>query len=339
MNVKIFLYIQELLFLLNSFKYKLFTEEQKNTYLVTTVGKIKFNEILPDTFPYLNEPGKENLEGITPTKYFLPMGTDISKAIKDMPLVDAFKKKDLIALIAQVFKRYKTTETSVFLDKLKDLGFKYSTISGISISMSDVITSKTKAQVIKDTQASVDKVNKQFARGLITDEERYKSVCKLWNDATDKVSAELTDLAKKDMKNPILMMMNSGARGNVSQFTQLSGMRGLMAKPNGESIEIPITSNFIEGSNVTEFFLGTHGARKGTADTALRTADSGYLTRRLVDVSQDIIVREEDCGTLAGVEVSDFIGEKEGDVIEPLYDRIVGRFTATKVIDPNTKKS
>jgi DNA-directed RNA polymerase subunit beta' len=322
----------------NSFKYKLFTEEQKNTYLVTTVGKIKFNEILPDTFPYLNEPGKENLEGITPTKYFLPMGTDISKAIKDMPLVDAFKKKDLIALIAQVFKRYKTTETSVFLDKLKDLGFKYSTISGISISMSDVITSKTKAQVIKDTQASVDKVNKQFARGLITDEERYKSVCKLWNDATDKVSAELTDLAKKDMKNPILMMMNSGARGNVSQFTQLSGMRGLMAKPNGESIEIPITSNFIEGSNVTEFFLGTHGARKGTADTALRTADSGYLTRRLVDVSQDIIVREEDCGTLAGVEVSDFIGEKEGDVIEPLYDRIVGRFTATKVIDPNTKK-
>ena len=322
----------------NSFKYKIFTEEQKDTYLVTTVGKIKFNEILPDSFPYVNDPSKDNLEGITPMKYFLPMGTDIKKTISEMPIVAPFIKKTLVALIAQVYKRYKTTETSVFLDKLKNLGFKYSTVSGISISMSDVITSKSKDQVIKDTQTSVDKVNKQFARGLITEDERHTSVCDLWLKATDTISAELQDLAKKDTKNPILMMMNSGARGSISQFTQLSGMRGLMAKPNGEYIEIPITSNLIEGSDVTEFFLGTHGARKGTADTALRTADSGYLTRRLVDVAQDIIVRENDCGTLAGVEVSDFVDEKSGDVIETLFERIVGRYSATKIIDPNTKK-
>ena len=322
----------------NSFKYKIFTDEQKNTYLVTTVGKIKFNEILPDSFPYVNDPSKDNSEGITPMKYFLPMGTDIKAAISEMPIVAPFVKKTLITLIAQVYKRYKTTETSVFLDKLKDLGFKYSTVSGISISMSDVITSATKDQVIKDTQASVDKVNKQFARGLITEEERHTSVCDLWLKATDSIAAELQALAKKDIKNPILMMMNSGARGSISQFTQLSGMRGLMAKPNGEYIEIPITSNLIEGSDVTEFFLGTHGARKGTADTALRTADSGYLTRRLVDVAQDIIVRENDCGTLAGVEVSDFVDEKSGDVIETLFERMVGRYSATKIIDPKTKK-
>ena len=322
----------------NSFKYKIFTEEQKNTYLVTTVGKLKFNEILPGTFPYLNEPDKENIGGVTPMKYFLPMGTDLKKAVAEMPLVEPFTKKTLTALIAAIFKLYKTTETSVFLDRLKDQGFKYSTVSGISISMSDVVTSQSKEKIIAETNEKVNKVNKQFARGLITDEERHNTVIDLWNHATDEISAELQDLAKKEIKNPILIMMNSGARGSISQFTQLSGMRGLMAKPNGEPIEIPITSNLIEGSNVTEFFLGTHGARKGTADTALRTADSGYLTRRLVDVAQDIIVREEDCGTLAGVDVTDFVDERSKDLIEPLYDRIVGRYAATKVVDPETKK-
>ena len=322
----------------NSFKHKVFTDEQKDHYLVTTVGKIKFNEILPDSYPYLNEPTKENLEGITPMKYFLELGTDIKKAISEMPIVEPFGKKTLNNLISQIFKRYKTTETSVMLDKLKDLGFKYSTISGISISMSDVITSDIKEQVISDTQDKVDKVTKQFARGLITEEERHKTVVELWNKATDTVSANLKELAAKDTKNPILMMMNSGARGNISQFTQLSGMRGLMAKPNGEPIEIPIKSNLIEGADVTEFFLGAHGGRKGTADTALKTADSGYLTRRLVEVVQDVIVRETDCGTMAGVEIGDLLDDN-GEVIEPLIDRIVGRYTATKVIDPETKKT
>ena len=322
----------------NSFKHKVFTDEQKDMYLVTTVGKIKFNEILPDSYPYLNEPSKDNLEGITPMKYFLPLGTDIPKAIAEMPITEPFAKKSLNNLIAQIFKRYKTTETSVMLDKLKDLGFKYSTISGISISMSDVITSSIKEKVISETQEKVDKVTKQFSRGLITEEERHNTVVELWNKAVDTVSDDLKDVAKKDTKNPILMMMNSGARGNISQFTQLSGMRGLMAKPNGEAIEIPIKSNLMEGVDVTEFFLGAHGGRKGTADTALKTADSGYLTRRLVEVVQDVIVREADCGTMAGVDVGDLLDDN-GTVIEPMIERIVGRYTATKVIDPETKKT
>ena len=322
----------------NSFKHKVFTDEQKDMYLVTTVGKIKFNEILPDSYPFINEPSKENLEGITPMKYFLPMGTDIKKAIKEMPLTEPFVKKTLVNLTSQIFKRYKTTETSIMLDRLKDLGFKYSTISGISISMSDVITSSIKEDVINTTQEKVDKINKQFQRGLITDEERHNAVVDAWAKAKDDVSDELKKLAKEDKKNPILIMMNSGARGSIDQFTQLSGMRGLMAKPNGETIEIPVKSNLIEGADVTDFFLGAHGGRKGTADTALKTADSGYLTRRLVEVVQDVIVREADCGTMGGVEVGDLLNDN-GEVIEPLIDRIVGRFTATKVIDPNTKKT
>ena len=322
----------------NSFRHKVFTEEQQNMYLVTTVGKIKFNEILPDTYPFINEPSKENLEGITPMKFFLPMGTDIKKAIKEMPLSEPFKKKTLVNLTSQIFKRYKTTETSIMLDRLKDLGFKYSTVSGISISMSDVITSSIKEDVINETQEKVDKINKQYDRGLITDEERHNAVVDAWAKAKDDVSDELKKLASEDKKNPILIMMNSGARGSIDQFTQLSGMRGLMAKPNGETIEIPVKSNLIEGADVTDFFLGAHGGRKGTADTALKTADSGYLTRRLVEVVQDVIVREADCGTMAGVEVGDLLNDN-GEVIEPLIDRIVGRFTATKVIDPTTKKT
>ncbi|MBE6158405.1 MAG: DNA-directed RNA polymerase subunit beta' [Firmicutes bacterium] len=322
----------------NSFRHKIFTDEQKDMYLVTTVGKIKFNEILPNSYPYLNEPTKENIEGMTPMKYFLPMGTDIPKAISELPITEPFAKKAFKNLIAQIFKRYQTTETSVMLDKLKDLGFKYSTIAGISISMSDVITSSIKEDVINDTQEKVDKVQKQFARGLITEEERHNTVVDLWNKAVDTVSKDLEDVAKKDTKNPILMMMNSGARGSISQFTQLSGMRGLMAKPNGETIEIPIKSNLMEGVDVTEFFLGAHGGRKGTADTALKTADSGYLTRRLVEVVQDVIVREADCGTMAGVDVGDLLDDN-GEVIEPMIERIVGRYTATKVIDPETKKT
>jgi DNA-directed RNA polymerase subunit beta' len=322
----------------NSFRHKIFTDEQKDMYLVTTVGKIKFNEILPNSYPYLNEPTKENIEGMTPMKYFLPMGTDIPKAISELPITEPFAKKAFKNLISQIFKRYQTTETSVMLDKLKDLGFKYSTIAGISISMSDVITSSIKEDVINDTQEKVDKVQKQFARGLITEEERHNTVVDLWNKAVDTVSKDLEDVAKKDTKNPILMMMNSGARGSISQFTQLSGMRGLMAKPNGETIEIPIKSNLMEGVDVTEFFLGAHGGRKGTADTALKTADSGYLTRRLVEVVQDVIVREADCGTMAGVDVGDLLDDN-GEVIEPMIERIVGRYTATKVIDPETKKT
>ena len=321
-----------------SFKHKLFTEEQLDKYLVTTVGKLIFNEILPDTFPYLNEGTKENIEGITPNKYFLDMVVNIPEEIKKMELVSPFIQKTLGQIIAQVFKRYKTTETSVMLDKLKDLGFKYSTIAGITVSAADVVRSDSKDKIIAEAKEKVEKLKKQYKKGLITETERYNGVIKIWSDATDEVKNELAKLSKDDFKNPIFMMMNSGARGKISNFTQLAGMRGLMAKPDGTTVEVPITSCFIEGLSVSEFFLSTHGSRKGSADTALRTADSGYLTRRLVDVAQDIIVKEHDCGSIQGVEVKELIDERDNSVIEPLSERILGRYSAKKIINPETKE-
>ena len=322
-----------------SFKHKLFTEEQLDKYLVTTVGKIKFNEILPDTFPYLNEGTKENIEGITPSKYFLEMGTNLEETIKAMPLVSPFVQKTLGQIIAQVFKRYKTTETSSMLDKLKDQGFKYSTIAGITVSAADVVRSDAKKEIISDAKKRVDKINKQYQKGLITESERYNGVIQIWSEATDQVKNALAEISKDDFKNPIFMMMNSGARGKISNFTQLAGMRGLMAKPDGTTVEIPITSCFMEGLSVSEFFLSTHGSRKGSADTALRTADSGYLTRRLVDVAQDIIVKDYDCGSMQGVVVYDLINDKDGSVIESLDERILGRYASKKIINPETKET
>ena len=322
----------------NSFKHKLFTENQKGKYLVTTVGKIKFNEILPDSFAYINEPTSDNIQNITPNKYFIEKGANIPEVIKEMPLVKPFPKGTLEKIIAQIFKRYKTTETSIMLDKLKDLGFKYSTVAGITISISDVVTSEKKNEIIEEANKMVEKINKQYSRGLITNEERFNKVISTWDQAKGQVQKELQAKADADLDNPIFMMMHSKARGSISNFTQIAGMRGIMAKPDGTPVEIPITSNFREGLSVAEFFLSTHGARKGSADTALKTADSGYLTRRLVDVSQDIIVREEDCGTENGVVVRAFINDKTGEVIEKLYDRIVGRYANKKIINPETKE-
>ena len=322
----------------DSFKYKLFTETQKGKYLVTTVGKLKFNEILPDSFAYVNEPTLDNIQNITPNKYFINKGENIPEVIKAMPLVKPFAKGILESIIAQIFKRYKTTETSIMLDKMKDLGFKYSTVAGITVSISDVVTSEHKEELIAEAQKMVEKVNKQYQRGLITDEERLEKVIQTWHSCKDKVQKELEEYANKYVDNPIFMMMHSKARGSISNFTQIAGMRGLMLKPNGDTIEIPVLSSFKEGLSVAEFFLSTHSARKGSADTALKTADSGYLTRRLVDVSQDIIVREEDCGTENGVVVKAFINDKTGEVIEKLYDRIVGRYTNKKIINPTTKE-
>ena len=319
-----------------SFKHKIFPDYLLDKYLVTTVGKIIFNEILPDTFQYVNEATSENLEKVIPSKFFINKGENIKEKVSEMPITKPFTKGDLESIIAQVFKRYKTTETSVFLDKLKDLGFKYSTKAGITIAISDIVTSKNKDEILKEGNETVDKINKQFSRGLITEEERFKKVIEVWNNAKLKVQKELEQYSKEDVDNPIFIMMRSKARGNLNNFTQLAGMRGLMAKPNGESVEIPITSSFIEGLSVSEFFLSTHGARKGSADTALKTAESGYLTRRLVDVAQDVIVREEDCGTLQGVVVEEIKDEKAGTVIESLYDRILGRFTNKKVVNPDT---
>ena len=292
----------------NSFKHKVFLDSHKDQYLVTTVGKLIFNEILPDSFPYVNEPTDENIEKYTPNKYFIAPGENIPEKIKEIPKADAFKKGTLEKIIAQMFKKYKTTETSIMLDKLKDQGFKYSTYSGITIAASDVVTSKQKDQIIANSEAEVKKITKQYQRGLITDKERFDLVIGIWDKAKKDIEKELESYAKSEEyeDNPIFIMMNSKARGSISNFVQLAGMRGTMAKPNGEPVEIPIKSSFRDGLSVSEFFLSTHGARKGSADTALKTADSGYMTRRLVDVAQDLIVREEDCGTTEGVKVSAF---------------------------------
>jgi len=319
------------------FKHKIFPDSYMDKYLVTTVGKLKFNEIFPDTFQYINEGSSENIEKITPRKYFLDKGTNIKEAIEAMELVQPFGKKVLTKLIAQIYKRYQTTETSIMLDKMKDLGFKESTLSGISIGIGDIIPSSDKKQILEEANELVTQINKQFKRGLITEKERYDRVVSTWNTAKDKIADELKDVISNNKDNPISIMIDSGARGNLSNYNQMAGMRGLMSKPTGEAVEIPITSSFIEGARVSEFFLATHAIRKGFVDTALKTADAGYLTRRLVDVAQDIIVREEDCGTDDGVVVEAFMNQ-DGTLVESLRDRIIGRYTSKKVINPETKE-
>ena len=320
------------------FKHKLFPDTYADKYLVTTPGKLIFNEIFPDSFQYINDSSSENIEKVTPAKYFLEKGSNIPDEVAKMPLVEAFNKGVLSKLIAQIYKRYQTTETSVMLDKLKDIGFKYSTKSGISIAISDIKESEKKPEVLRDSQAQVDTINKQFRRGLITEKERYDKVISIWTEAKKTIQKELEVMVKKDCDNPISMMMMSKARGDIGSHTQLVGMRGLFNKPNGMPEEIPVESSFSEGVSISEFFLSTHGARKGAVDTALKTADAGYLTRRLVDVSQDVIVKEEDCGTESGVVVEAFINEKDGTVIESLADRIIGRYANKKIINPETKE-
>ncbi|QHJ69669.1 DNA-directed RNA polymerase subunit beta' [Planococcus halotolerans] len=311
-----------------------FTAEQNKMLLLTTVGKIIFNEILPKSFPYINEPTDYNLQVETPSKYFVPTTTDVRKHIEEAELVTPFKKKILGEIIAEVFKRFHITETSRMLDRMKSLGFKYSTQAGITVGISDIVVLPDKGEILVEAQDNVDKVMKQFRRGLITEEERYARVISFWSSAKDVIQEKL--MASLDNMNPIFMMSDSGARGNASNFTQLAGMRGLMANPAGRIIELPIKSSFREGLTVLEYFISTHGARKGLADTALKTADSGYLTRRLVDVAQDAIVRENDCGTDRGLLVGALMEGTE--VIEELDERIVGRHAKKTIRHPETKE-
>ncbi|MCE7793854.1 DNA-directed RNA polymerase subunit beta' [Salipaludibacillus sp. CUR1] len=311
-----------------------FKPEFEDHLILTSVGKIIFNEILPDSFPFVNEPTAFNLEIETPEKYFVPKGTDIKKELKSRELVLPFKKGFLGDIIAEVFKKFKISETSVMLDKMKDLGFYYSTKAGITIGVSDIVVLKDKQEILDEAETKVQRVMKQFRRGLITEDERYDKVIEIWSAAKDVIQEKL--LGTLDITNPIFMMSDSGARGNASNFTQLAGMRGLMANPSGRIIELPIKSSFREGLTVLEYFISTHGARKGLADTALKTADSGYLTRRLVDVAQDVIVRSDDCGTDRGLLVKAI---KEGnEVIESLYDRLVGRVSFQRIYHPETKE-
>ena len=310
---------------------KPFTDEQRSRIMTTTVGKLFFNDILPVDFPYLNEPTEANLRAID-DRFFLEPGTDIKAHFAETPILPPFKKGFLSDIVAEVYKIYKVTETSLLLDRMKDLGYDESTKSGLTVGVADVTDLKEKPGIIEEAHKQVATVSKQFRRGLITDDERYERVIAIWNQAKDDITAKLIEHFEPD--NNIFMMSDSGARGNISNFTQLAGMRGLMAAPNGRIMELPIIANFREGLSVLEMFFSTHGARKGMTDTALKTADSGYMTRRLVDVAQDVIIREIDCGTDRGLDVSAIMNGNE--VIESLYERILGRYAQKAVIDPKT---
>ncbi|MFD3271684.1 DNA-directed RNA polymerase subunit beta' [Paenibacillus dendritiformis] len=310
-----------------------FTDKQQEALLVTTVGRIIFNEIFPPEFPYINEPTKRNLFEGTPDLYFIhEKGANIQEILQSIPQSGAVGKDYLGQIIARCFDIFHTTLTSVILDRIKQIGFTYSTRAGITIAVADVIVPQEKVEILRESEEKVKVITNQYRRGLITNDERYDRVIEIWSDTKDRI----TDILMKSMDryNSIMLMVDSKARGNKSQITQLGGMRGLMANPSGRIIELPIKSNFREGLTVLEYFISTHGARKGLADTALRTADSGYLTRRLVDVAQDVIVREDDCGTDKGFLVSNISDGKE--VIEGLYDRIEGRYSFETVRHPET---
>ena len=247
-------------------------------------------------------------------------------------------KKELGKLVANCYNHFGATKTAEVIDNVKNLGYHYACVAGMTVAISDVIVPPKKKTIIADTQKIVNKVERQFDRGLITEEERYRKVVDLWSVATDDVADAMMD--NMDAFNPIFMMADSGARGNKQQMRQLAGMRGLMADPSGKIIDLPITANFREGLSVSDYFISSHGARKGLADTALRTADSGYLTRRLVDVAQDVIVREEDCdiSTFNLVQARARLAESTLDALEILNDSLMGRLLGADVIDPETKE-
>lgn len=234
------------------------------------------------------------------------------------------KKKDIAALIDYVYKEGGVGITASFLDNLKNLGFKYATKAGISISADDIIVPDNKNKVVEGAKKKVKDIQAQFGAGLLTEQERYNKIIDVWTDTNNALGNEMMKLIENDKAgfNSIYMMADSGARGSAGQIRQLSAMRGLMAKPDGTIIETPITSNFKEGLNVLEYFISTHGARKGLADTALKTANAGYLTRKLIDVSQNVKVVADDCGTNEGIEITDITVGSE--LIEPLEERILG---------------
>ena len=278
----------------------------------TTVGKIIFNESIPQDLGYVD---RENPE----TEFNLEVDFLITK-------------KTLGKLIDKCYIKHGPTNTSIMLDKIKALGYHYSSIGAVTVAASDMIVPEAKYELLKEAEETVEKVEKMYKRGFISEDERYEKVIEKWSKTTEDVANALMD--SLDKFNPIFMMADSGARGSKAQIKQLAGMRGLMAAPSGKIIELPIKASFREGLDVLEYFISTHGARKGNADTALKTADSGYLTRRLVDVSQDVIVREEDCGTDRGLIVAEI---KEGnEVIEGLAERLYGRYTAEDVYDPES---
>ncbi len=279
----------------------------------TTAGRIIFNEPIPQDLGYVNRKDPETAFGYE---------------------IDFLaNKKKLGDIIDRCIQVHGTAVTAEMLDKIKAQGFKYSTLSGLTVAVSDAVVPPKKAQLIKEADEKVLSIEKQYNRGLISNEERLKSILGVWEKTTGDVSAALEE--NLDSRNPIFMMADSGARGSMNQIRQLAGMRGLIANTSGKTIEIPIRSNYREGLNILEYFIASRGARKGLADTALRTAESGYLTRRLVDVSQEVIIREEDCGVTEGIVVADIVGDGNA-TIEPLSERLVGRYPVKDIVHPET---
>lgn len=311
-----------------------FTPQQKEKYLVTTLGKLIFNSILPSNFPYINEPTKNNLEINTPDYYFIDKGVDPKTKLNEIPIPHPFKKKFLSLIINLFFKKMSIIETAQMLDNIKSLGFKYSTMAGITISFDDINIYSKKKDLLSIKEKQIMKIEDWYDNGFLTTFERKNLVIKEWKEVRDQIQEGLMDDLKQD--NHVFMMSDSGARGSISNFTQLMGMRGLMNNPKGEIIEVPVKTSFREGLTVSEFFTSAHGARKGSTDTALKTAESGYLTRRLVDVAQDIIVSQDDCGSELGF-IVEAIKNDNKEIIS-LYERILGRFLSKSVFHPQTKK-
>ncbi len=295
-----------------------------------TVGRLIFNEKIPQDLGFIDRSLPENVLKLEIGDNVLKK-PQVKEAINDNvePGVD---KKLLGKIINASIKKHGITETATLLDDIKAMGYKYSTLGAITVCVDDMQIPKEKQELLAAAEERVDKVMKNYRRGLLTDEERHRHIIAIWSETSNQVTDAMMDNLRQ--LNPIYMMANSGARGSVNQMRQLAAMRGLMADTSGRTIEIPIRSNFREGLTVLEYFISTHGARKGLTDTALRTADSGYLTRRLVDVSQDVIVREEDCGTRDGIIVSDIRDGNE--IIEPLIDRLEGRTTTEDIVNPET---
>lgn len=309
-NELLLAYQNEAVHLHSKVKMRIVLPDGRKSLVESTVGRFIFNENVPQDLGFVDR----NVD---------PFGLEVDF------LVD---KKSLGKIIDKCFRKHGNTETAILLDHIKALGFKYSTRGGMTVAVADMTIPESKKIYIADAETKVDKYEKAYRRGLISNEERYERVIETWSETTEKVTDAL--MAGLDRLNNIYIMAHSGARGSKNQIRQLAGMRGLMANASGKTVEVPVKSNFREGLSVMEYFTSSHGARKGLADTALRTADSGYLTRRLVDVSQDVIVREVDCGTN---EITEVFAIKDGnEVIEELYDRMVGRYTIDAIVDPKT---
>ena len=279
--------------------YNTFEDHKAGERIETTIGRITFNNVLPEDYPYLNY---------------------------------EMNKKEISRLVEDVCNRYELSSVPPILDGLKDAGFHYATRAGVTVSVYDATVPPNKGEILAAADEKVAAIDEDYEMGVMSQEERHKQVVDIWNAANEEVGEAMAE--NFDKFNPIYMMAFSGARGNIKQIRQLAGMRGLMSDPKGEIIDRPIKANFREGLSVLEYFISTHGARKGLADTALRTADSGYLTRRLVDVSQEVIIREDDCGVDHGIWVEEI--QENGQVIEKFSDRIRGRFPVSDIVDPAT---